>query len=81
MASGVKHEATPNWRGACVSCGVAFERYVRPSRDAPQYCSQECRLKTFGLGPKSAEHLRKIGLIAPSQYSTIAIAVRTAYPR
>ena len=30
---------------------------------------------------QAIEHLRKIGLIAPSQYSAIAIAVRTVYPR
>jgi 5-methylcytosine-specific restriction endonuclease McrA len=57
----VKHEAPPNWRGRCLQCGSEFERYLRPSRVAPQFCSQHCRLVTFGRGPKTPDHLRKIG--------------------
>lgn len=62
---GVKHEAPPNWSSNCKACGTSFERYVRPSHmpdRAPQYCSQECRIRAVFGAPKSREHRSKLGL-------------------
>ena len=57
----IKHEARPNWFGECGRCSASFERYVRPSRHAPQFCSDECRVATIFTRSKSLEHRAKLG--------------------
>lgn len=58
----VSHEATPNWRGVCASCGQVFERYVRKSRREPKFCSGECYHSTLAGRTLPDEQKVKIGL-------------------
>lgn len=57
----VKHESTPNWRGMCEWCASEFERYVRPSKNTPRFCSNGCRMQWLGRREKSEAHRHKLG--------------------